>query len=432
MRIPFGTVAVTEKSKKLITEILDSNRLSGGKYVREFEIKFAALVGSKEAVAVSTGTDADALALAVLHDYGACRGDEIILPALSFVSTGNAVLQAGFTPVFVDIDRRTLNIDPRKIEEKITGRTKAIMPVHLMGKPAEMDAVTDIGKRYGLFVIEDAAEAHGATYRGRNIGTIGDMAAFSLYVAHIITTVEGGIVTTGRSDFAEILRSLRSHGRACKCESCVLNRSSSYCARRFSHGDATDIRFIFERIGFSAKMNELEAAIGIGNLDIYQEILNKRRENLYYLIDQCKRFNPLLVTIEKEPHEEIGPHALPIVVQEGAPFSREQLVDDLERHGIDTRSLFSSMPTQCAGFKFLGHVLGDFPNAEYIGNHGIHMGVHQDLGRRECDYILNVISDFIFPKVRAGGKVSGSESDIPLSEGIAPPFCESCPPKDTP
>jgi dTDP-4-amino-4,6-dideoxygalactose transaminase len=414
MRIPFGTIAVTEKSKKLIAEILETNRLSSGKYVRKFEKKFAQLVATKEAVAVSTGTDADALALAVLHDFGARRGDEIILPALSFVSTGNAVLQAGFTPVFVDINRRTLNIDPQQIEEKITDRTRAIMPVHLMGKPADMDAINSLAKHHGLFVIEDAAEAHGATYKEKNVGSLADMAAFSLYVAHIVSTVEGGIVTTNRSDFAEILRSLRSHGRACKCKSCVLNRSSSYCAKRFSYGDSTDIRFIFERIGFSAKMNELEAAVGLGNLDVYREILGKRRRNLYYLMDQFESFHPYLATIEKTPHEEIGPHALPIIIQEEANFTRRQLVRHLETKGIDTRTLFSSMPTQCAGFKYLSHTLGDFPDAEYIGEQGIHVGVHQDIGRRECDYILNVISDFLSRKKRSRGtKISSSHQSPP-------------------
>jgi dTDP-4-amino-4,6-dideoxygalactose transaminase len=215
MKIPFGTISVTEKSKKLIAEILDSNRLSSGKYVREFEKKFAELVGTKESVAVSTGTDADVLALAVLYDFGAERGDEIIVPALSFVATGNAVLQAGFKPMFVDIDRRTLNIDPLKIEDSVTEKTRAIMPVHLMGKPADMDAINTVAKKYGLYVVGDAAEAHGAIYKGRNIGTLGDMAAYSLYVAHIITTVEGGIIATDNADYAEILRSLRSHGRAC-------------------------------------------------------------------------------------------------------------------------------------------------------------------------------------------------------------------------
>lgn len=395
MKIPFGTISVTERSKTLIAEALGSNRLSGGKYVREFEKKFAELVGAKEAVAVSTGTDADALALAVLYDFGAKRGDEIIVPALSFVATGNAVLQAGFMPVFVDVDRKTLNIDPKKIEAAVTGKTKGIMPVHLMGKPADMDAINAVAKKHNLYVIEDAAEAHGSAYKGRNVGTLGHMSAYSLYVAHIISTIEGGIITTDNADFAEILRSLRSHGRACKCESCVLNTASAYCNKRFNYGDNADIRFIFERIGFSSKMNELEAAVGLGNLDIYQDILDKRRGNLYYLIDKFKKFNSYLVTIEKEPYEEIGPHAFPIIIQEGAKFTRNQLVNFMEKKGIDTRNLFSSMPTQCPGFSFMGYKIGDFPNAEYIGDNGIHIGVHQDLGKDECDYVLNMIEEFL-------------------------------------
>jgi dTDP-4-amino-4,6-dideoxygalactose transaminase len=395
MRIPFGTISVTTRSKELINEILTTNRLSSGKYVREFEKRFAELVGAKEAVAVSTGTDADALALAVLYDYGAKRNDEIIIPALSFVSTGNAVLQAGFTPVFADIDINTLNIDPARIEERITEKTKAIMPVHLMGKPADMDAIIEIARRHNLYVIGDAAEAHGAVYKGKNVAVCGDMAAYSLYVAHIISTVEGGIVTTDDAGFAEIMRSLRSHGRACKCESCVLNRTSGYCEKRFRNGGNHDIRFIFERIGFSAKMNELEAAIGIGNLDIYDVILKKRRDNLYYLLDNFEVFHPYLVSIVKETYEEIGPHALPIIIRETTRFDRPKLANFLEERGIDTRTLFSSIPTQCAGFGFLGDKKGDFPKAEYIGDHGLHIGVHQDLARRECDYILDTIGEFL-------------------------------------
>ncbi|MBE7445049.1 MAG: DegT/DnrJ/EryC1/StrS family aminotransferase [Planctomycetia bacterium] len=395
MKIPFGTITVTKKSKELIEHALQSNRLSSGRYVREFEKRFAELVGVKEAVALGSGTDADALALAVLLDYGAKRGDEVVIPALSFVATGNAVLQAGLTPIFVDVDRKTLNIDPVKIEDVITTNTRAIMPVHLMGKPAEMDTINDIAKKHNLIVIEDAAEAHGALYKGKSAGALGDMAAFSLYVAHIISTVEGGIVTTNNPDFAEVLRSLRSHGRACKCESCVLNTASAYCAKRFRYGENEDIRFIFERIGFSSKMNELEAAVGLGNLEVYDDILNKRRENMYYLIENFGRFAPCLVTIGKETYEEIGPHALPIIIQEKAKFTRTQLVNYLEKSGIDTRNLFSSMPTQCHGFGYLGHKIGDFPNAEYIGENGIHIGVHQDLGRKECDFILNTIEKFL-------------------------------------
>ena len=395
MRIPFGTVSITERSKALIMDALNSNRVSSGRLVREFEKRFAELAGTKEAVAVGTGTDADALALAVLYDFGAHRGDEVIVPSLSFVATGNSVLQAGFIPAFVDIHRRTLNIDPEKIEERITKKTMAIMPVHLMGKPADMDPILDIAKKYNLYVIGDAAEAHGAQYRGKNIGTLGDMVAYSTYVAHIITTVEGGVVVTNRSDFAEILRSLRSHGRACKCESCVLNISSGYCSKRFQSENGIDIRFQFERIGFSSKMNELEAAIGLGNLDIFDEIFTKKRKNLLSMIEKFKRFEQYLYTITEEPHETIGPHAFPIILKEDAPFTRGQLAECLEKNGIDTRSLFLSMPTQCPGFGFLNHRLGDFENAEYMGNRGLHIGVHQDIGEEEIEYIMNTVAHFL-------------------------------------
>lgn len=393
MKIPFGTLSMPQKSKNLINEILDSNRVSSGKYVREFEKRFAKLTGTREAVALSSGTDADALALAVLYDFGAKRGDEIIVPALSFVATGNAVLQAGFKPVFVDIKRKTLNIDPSKIEKAVTKKTRAIMPVHLMGKPADMDEINKTAKKYDLYVIEDAAEAHGASYKGRNIGTLGDMAAYSLYVAHIISTIEGGVVTTDRKDFAEILRSLRSHGRACKCEKCVLNISSGYCAKRFKYG--RDIRFVFERIGFSCKMNELEAAVGIGNIEIYEQILRKRYKNLKTMMRKFKKFKEYLFTIEEGKDEKIGPHAFPIIIKEGAPFTRNQLTEYLEKKGIDTRDLFSSMPTQCPGFEFLGYKSGDFPEAEYIGNNGIHIGVHQDMGDEHIAYFMDVVNKFL-------------------------------------
>lgn len=395
MRIPFGTIAVTKESRRLINEALDSVRLSSGKYVKEFEAKFAALTGTKEAVAVSTGTDADILALAVLHDFGAKRGDEVIIPALSFVATGNAVVHAGFKPVFVDIERHTLNIDPKKIERAITKKTRAIMPVHLMGKPAEMDTINRIAKKHGLYVVEDAAEAHGAVYKGRNVGTLGDMAAYSTYIAHIITTIEGGIVTTDRADFAEVLRSLRSHGRACKCKVCVLNcGAATYCDKRFKYGEGSDIRFVFERIGYSAKMNELEAAVGIGSMTNYKKIIAKRHGNLVSMIEKFQKFAPHAWTIKEEKHEQIGPHAFAIIVGEKAPFTRNELAFYLEKAGIDTRHLFSSMPTQCPGFAYLGHKLGDFPNAEYMGDHGLHIGVHQDLGPAHVNYFIKTMEKF--------------------------------------
>jgi len=393
MKVPFGTINIFDKSKKLINEILDSGRVSGGKYVREFEKMFAEVIGTKEAVAVANGTDAIAMALASLYDFGAERGDEVIVPALSFVSTGIAPLQAGFKPVFVDIERETLNIDPGKIEGKITTRTRAINPVHLMGKPAEMDKILEIAEKHKLAVIEDAAEAHGGKYKGRNLGGIGIMGTFSLYVAHIVSTIEGGIITTDSSEYAEILRSLRAHGRGCKCNVCVVNTKDGYCPVRFKYG--SDIRFIFERVGFSSKMNELEAAIGLGSIEHYDEIVQKRRENFFYLQKKIQKFNPILATINLQDYEDLGPHAFPIVIGEEAKFSRDDFVVYLEKNGVDSRHLFASMPTQCRAFEFMKYRLGDFPNAEYIGNNGLHIGVHQDLDRDALDYFIKVVEDFL-------------------------------------
>lgn len=393
MRLSFGTITITEKSKNLIAEILETKRVSTGKYVREFEEKFASLMERKEAVAVSSGTDADILALSVLYDFGAKRGDEIILPALAFVAVGNAVLHAGFKPVFVDINRETLNIDENKIEKAITEKTRAILVVHTMGKPAKMEKINEVAKKYNLFVIEDSAEAYGALYKGKKIGTFGDLATFSTYLAHVISTVEGGVIVTDNPQFAEILRSLRNHGSACKCKICTLRAKGGYCPKRFQYGE--DIRFFFERVGFSAKMNELEAAIGLGNLEIYNEILKRRRENLERLMENFEKFKPYLTTIKEEKDEKIGPHAFPIIVQEKSPFERKDLADFLEKNGIETRSLFSSIPTQCKGFSFLGYKLGDFPNAEFIGNNGLHIGVHQDLTKEHIDYFIETVERFL-------------------------------------
>jgi len=368
-KVTFGTVSITDEARQLIDKILDSQWVTKGKYVEEFERQFAKLFGTKEAIALSSGTDADALSLAVLYDYGAKRGDEIIVPALSFVATGNAVFQAGFTPVFVDVERETLNINPEKIEAAITKKTRGIMPVHLMGKPAEMDKISAIARRHKLFVIEDAAEAHGAEYKGKKIGTIGDMAAFSLYAAHIVTTIEGGIITTNNPQMAAALRSLRNHGMVEK--------------------------FVFKRIGFSAKMNEIEAAVGLGNIKIFNKILSKRRRNMSFLIKEFKKFEDYFFSIREEAHEKLGPHAFPITLKEHVRFTRDEFVHYIEERGVDSRNLFYSMPTQCPGYKFLGYKLGDFPVSEYFGTHGLHIGVHQDLEIEDLAYVIEVVEEFL-------------------------------------
>ena len=395
MRLPFGAMTITPTSKRLVMDCLERNRVSGGRLVREFEEKAASLLGVKEVVAVSSGTDADTLALAALHDFGVKRGDECIVPALSYAATGHAVIHAGLKPVFVDIDPQTLNIDVKALEASITPRTRAVMPVHLMGKPAPMDEIQAIAKKHNLFVVEDAAEAWGALYKGRPAGALADMGAFSSYVAHIITTGDGGIISTDREDFAEILRSLRGHGRACACKVCVSTVTGGQCEKRFADASIGDRRFHFERIGYSSRMNDLEAALGLGSMEVYDEIISVRRGNLMRMIDGFGRFEEFLWTFREESFERIGPHAFPFVVKSGAPFTRDELIVYLQRNGIDPRTLFSSIPTQCGGYEFLGYKPGDFPQAEYVGKRGIHVGVHQEITPDDVQYFLGVVADFL-------------------------------------
>ncbi len=369
MKVPFGTVSVTPKARELINRALDANWVTQGRYVQEFENKFAQVFGSKHAVAVSSGTDADTIACAVLYDFGAKRGDEIIIPALTFVATANAVCQAGFKPVFVDVERETLNIDPKAIEKAITPRTKAIMLVHLMGKPAAMDEIMAIAKKHNLYVIEDTAEAHGATYKGKTLGTIGHMAAFSLYAAHIVTSIEGGMMITDDENMMKAMRSLRNHG--------MVNK------------------FDFTRIGFSSKMNELEAAVGLGNIEIFDQILGTRRRNLLYMIEKFKKFDRYFWTLKEEAHEKIGPHAFSILLKPNAGFTKDEFVAHIESQGVDSRNLFYSIPTQCESYEFLGHKLGDFPESEYCSNHGTHIGIHQHLELHQLDYAADVVEKFL-------------------------------------
>ncbi|GAI12338.1 unnamed protein product, partial [marine sediment metagenome] len=213
MRINFGDLKIGDIAKQYIQRALNENWVSEGANVKEFEQKFADKFGYKHVIATSSGTDADICCCASLYDFGAKRGDEIITPALSFVATANSILAAGFIPKFVDIKVETLNIDPNKIEESITDKTRAIMVVHTMGKPCEMDSILEIAKTHKLKIIEDACEAHGATYKGRIVGTIGDMGTFSLYAAHVVVAGEGGMVVTNNDEIANVVRSVKSHGR---------------------------------------------------------------------------------------------------------------------------------------------------------------------------------------------------------------------------
>lgn len=370
MRVNFGDLIIGDVAKKYFKKIFDKNWASEGDNVKEFEEKFAKKFGYKHAIATSSGTDADMDCCASLYDFGANRGDEIITPALSFVATANSILAAGFIPKFVDINVETLNIDPSKIEDAITDKTRAIMVVHTMGKPCEMDTILKIAKDYSLKVIEDACEAHGAKYKNKFIGTIGDMGAFSFYTAHQIVCGEGGMAVTNDDDIANIIRSVKSHGRP-----------------------PGSIYFDFQRVGFNSKMNDLEAALGLEGLELFDQHFDKRKNNLYKLLDLTKDLSEYCCFITEERHEKISPHAFPIVLKDNS-YNRDDLYKYLESNGIQCKTLFGCLPTQHNALKFLNYKYGQFPAAEYVGRNGLHFGMHQYMTNDDILFINNTLQEY--------------------------------------
>ena len=382
MRISFGDLKIGNTARKYLERAIDKNWISEGDNVREFEKKFAAKFGYKHAIATSSGTDADIVSCASLYEFGAKRGDEIIVPACTFVASANSILAAGFTPKFVDIEVGTLNIDPSKIEAAITNKTRAIMVVHLMGKPCDMDPILKIAKAHKLKIIEDACEAHGATYKGKVIGTIGDMGAFSFYAAHLVVAGEGGMVVTNNDEIAQVVKSVKSHGRP-----------------------FNSIYFDFERIGFNSRMNELTAAVGIEGVELFDKTFKKRKDNLYKLLKLTEELSDYCHFIKEEKREKVCPHAFPLVLKD-KKYDCAKLYRYLEDEGIQCKTLFGSLPTQHKVFKFLGYKKGQFPAAEYVGENGLHFGIHQYLTDDDLVYISDNLKSY-FRRLGTGRKSGG-------------------------
>lgn len=382
MRIEFGQLKLGEIARANLNDCIDKNWASGGPKVKEFENKWNTLFNYGSSVAVSSGTDAVLNAVAAVYDLKpeSKRGDEVIVPALSFIATSNAVLMAGFTPVFVDVELDTLNIDPSKIEEKITDKTRAIVVVHTMGKPCYMTRIMEIAKRYNLVVIEDCAEAHGAFHMGKYVGSWGDMGTFSFYVAHLICCGEGGMVSSastrwGPQYIASLIRSTRSHGRV---------DGSLY----FDH-----VRF-----GFNSKMNDLEASLGLEGVSYFWETFNKRHASLMYLINRTMDLSEYAWFNTEAEYEQVCPHGFSITLKDPKLDCRK-LTEFLEGKSIHVKRNFGSIPTQHKSFAWMGHKLGDYKRAEHIGDNGIHIGCHQYLTPDDLEYIADNIETYFKRKI---------------------------------
>ena len=278
-QIGVGGFAFGPCEKKQLDRVIKSNRLSYGPLTQEFESLFAKAHGCKFAIFSNSGTSALDISLAALKEkYSWADGDEVIVPATTFVATANVVLWNKLKPVFVDVEKDTYNLDPKLIKAKITKKTKAIIPVHLFGLPADMNPIMKIAEEAGLKIIEDSCETMFADYQGKRVGSFGEIGCFSTYIAHFLVTGIGGLCTTNDPELAVILRSLMNHGR----DSIYLNIDDD----KKTEKDLQMVisrRFNFVRLGHSFRATEMEAAIGLGQFENKDEIVKKRKANAAYL-----------------------------------------------------------------------------------------------------------------------------------------------------
>ncbi len=392
-KIGVGYAYVSDIEKKYVNEALDAIRLSQGKMVHKFEKDFAALHDQKYGIACNSGTSALHVGVEVMKEiHGWTEKSEVLVPAITFIATSNAVMHAGLTPVFVDVDPVTYNMDPAKIEEKITANTIGMIPVHTFGQPCDMDPIMEIAEKHGLWVMEDCAEAHFATYKGRKVGSFGEIGAFSTYVAHTITTGVGGVIITNDQKMAEISRSLIAHGRACTCEVCLASDPRKVCPLRMK--TQMDKRFMMVRMGYSYRIGELEGAIGLGQLENRDIIMGNRKKNAAYLTDRLQDTKDVLQLPEAPDYVDHSYMMYPIVVKKEASFTREDITHFLESKNIETRPMLPLL-NQPIYQEIFGDIEKDYPVAEWIDHYGFYVGCHHGLTQKELDVIVGAIHEFL-------------------------------------
>lgn len=355
---------------KYVTDAVSTGWISSaGKYVSEFEKQFAAYCDCKYGVAVCNGTVSLHLALAAL---GIGKGDEVIIPTFTMIASAFAVCYTGATPVFVDADKDTWNIDVTKIEEKITSKTKAIMPVHIFGQMCEMDKIEAIAKKYNLFIVEDAAEAHGATYNGKKAGSYSDLGSFSFFANKNITTGEGGMLVANNED-------LYNRARYFKNVCFPLDGN-----RNYMHQD----------IGFNYRMSNVIAAIGLAQTEKADEYKAMRIKNnqLYrkYLADV-----PGIIFQKNLPQAENVCWMNSIVIDPAQyGHTKDELIAHLKEKGIDTRLLFNGMHRQPSLKNFGCDCSGNYPVSDWLTENGFYLPSASSLKDETIKMICEVISLF--------------------------------------
>ena len=374
MTKPPRKIAIAEpdlsgNEEKYIVECVRTGWISSkGKFVNQFEEKFAEYIGVKHAIAVSSGTAALHLALAALDIQ---PGDEVIMPTFTMIACANAAKYLGAKPVLVDSEISTWNIDPNKIEEKITKKTKAIMVVHIYGHPADMDPIIKIAKKYNLYVVEDAAEAHGAEYKGKKVGGIGDVGCFSFYANKIITTGEGGMVTTNDDEIAEKVRKLRDQG----------------------YNPSLRKWLVHDIVGYNYRLTNLQAAIGLAQLERIEEFINRHRENAYYYNSLLKDIHGITLPPEMPWAKNVYWMYTCLINEEITGVTRDEVIQMLETYGIDSRATFLPIHMQPPYKNYYSQE--KYPIAEMLGKRGINLPSGNTLTKIEIEYIVDILKELL-------------------------------------
>ena len=400
-RIPFARRVFDENE---LVNLVDSSLdfwLTAGRYANDFEYEFAQFMEVEHCLLVNSGSSANLVAFStltspLLGEKRLKKGDEVITVAAGFPTTINPIIQNGLIPVFVDVEVGTYNIKVDELEKALSNKTRAIMIAHTLGNPFDIDAIMEFANKHDLFVIEDCCDAVGSTYNGKKVGTFGHLATVSFYPAHHMTMGEGGAVMTNDDELMRIATSFRDWGRECYCAP----GSDNTCGRRFSMqcGELPfgyDHKYVYNHIGYNLKVTDMQAAVGMAQLDKLPSFIEKRKENFTKIKNELQKHEEFLIMPQATKKSDPSWFGFPITVKENEFFSRNDVIAYLEKNMIMTRLLFAGNVTkQPAYLDIECRIVGDLKNTDYIMNNTFFIGVYPGISDEQIKYIANVFESF--------------------------------------
>ncbi|MFC0167414.1 lipopolysaccharide biosynthesis protein RfbH [Pseudoduganella danionis] len=397
---PAGKVVGAPEMELMVEASLDA-WLTTGRFNDQFEAKLAKLIGVDFLITVNSGSSANLVAFNTLTSpkLGARAiqpGDEVIGVAAGFPTTVNPIIQFGAIPVFVDVELGTYNIDVSKLEAAISPKTKAIMLAHTLGNPYNLDVITALCKKYKLWLIEDCCDALGSTYRGKMVGTFGDIGTMSFYPAHHITMGEGGAVFTNNAELKMIAESFRDWGRDCYCAP----GKDNTCGKRFCQCLGTlpvgyDHKYTYSHLGYNLKITDMQAACGLAQIDRAPGFIQARKDNFAYLTERLQSCAEFLILPQATEHSDPSWFGFPMTIKPEANVDRVDLLTYLDQHKIGTRLLFAGNLTRqpyMVGRNY--RVSGELTNTDRVMNDTFWIGVYPGLSRAMLDYAVEKIEAF--------------------------------------